>query len=379
MTSMENLNNEQNAQLLTDDEKVDRGLSQKVEINTFACENCGSTLVFDPHTRKMKCISCGAEYPMPDPKPVMPIAYTPLSESSYATWGGVKSVRCENCGATITLKEFETANVCPFCSSPVVTDTDQIPGLKPNGVLPFAVSEEQAHNSFLKWLKRKIFAPHKVKKSAKHTPMNGVYIPTWTFSSDVFCPYTARFGKHYTVVVGSGKNRRVVTKTRWFTVSGVINYDVHNLTIEASSKITQKQLEKLGGFDMQAAVEYEEEYISGFASERYSTGLDESWNSAQDKIYNAMLNMVRARHPHDVEDYININPSYSNTTYDYMLAPLWVSGYKYRKKDYGFVVNGRNGKVVGKSPVSAIRALIAAILGLAAVAGIGYLIYCLLG
>ena len=205
--------------------------------------------------------------------------------------------------------------------------------------------------------------------------MNGVYIPTWVFSSQVFCPYSARFGKHYTVVVGSGKNRRVVTKTRWFTVSGVINYDVRDLTIEASSKITQKQLEKLGGFDMQSAVEYEEEYMPGFSSERYSQGLDDSWGMAQDKICVALKNMVRSRHPHDVEDYINISPSYNGTTYEYMLAPLWISGYKYRKKDYGFVVNGRNGKVVGKSPVSVVRAFIATVLGLAALAGIGYLIY----
>lgn len=360
---------------LTDDEKVERGQDERVRINTFACENCGSTLVFDPETRRMKCTSCGAEYPTPEPKPVMPIAYTGLSEDKFAEWGGVKSVRCENCSATITLKEFETANVCPFCSSPVITDAEQIPGLKPNGILPFAVTEKEAHKSFIKWLKKRIFAPRKVKKNAKHTHMNGVYIPTWVFSSQVFCPYSARFGKHYTVVVGSGKNRRVVTKTRWFTVSGVINYDVRDLTIEASSKITQKQLEKLGGFDMQAAVEYEEEYMPGFSSERYSQGLDDSWGMAQDKICVALKNMVRSRHPHDVEDYINISPSYNGTTYEYMLAPLWISGYKYRKKDYGFVVNGRNGKVVGKSPVSVVRAFIATVLGLAALAGIGYLIY----
>ncbi len=360
---------------LTDEEKTDRGLSQRVDINTFSCENCGSKLVFDPASRKLVCEACDTKYPMPDPKPVTPIAYTGLSESTYQAWGGVKSVRCENCGATITLKEFETANTCPFCGSPVITDTDQIPGLKPNGILPFVLTEKEAHASFIKWLKRRIFAPHKVKKNAKHTPMKGVYIPTWVFSSDVFCTYEARFGQHYTVTVGSGKNRRTVTRTRWFHVSGSLNYNVRDLTIEASKMITQKQLEKIGGFDMPAAVEYEEEYLSGFSSERYSTGLDDSWEVAQSKICNDLRNLVRRRHPHDVEDYINIFPSYNGTTYEYMLAPLWVSGYKYRKKDYGFVVNGRNGKVAGKSPVSVVRAFIAALLGLAALAGVGYLIY----
>ena len=368
---------ENNIEHLTDEEKTDRGLAKSVEINTFACENCGSTLSFDPVSRRLKCASCGAEFPMPEPKAVMPIVYTGLSEQEYESWGGVKSVRCENCGATVTLKEFETANVCPFCSSPVVTDIDQIPGLKPNGVLPFAVSEKEAHASFIKWLKKRIFAPHKVKKNAKHTPMKGVYVPTWVFGSNVFCTYEARFGKHYTVTVGSGKNRRTVTKTRWFHVSGTLAYDVKDLTIEASKMITQSQLEKIGGFDMPAAVGYEEEYLSGFASERYSTGLNDSWEIAQDKICNALRNMVRARHPHDVEDYINIAPVYNGTTYKYVLAPLWVSGYKYRKRDYGFVVNGRNGKVAGKSPVSVIRAILAGLLALAAAAGIGYLIYVL--
>ena len=85
---------ENNIEHLTDEEKTDRGLAKSVQINTFACENCGSTLSFDPASRRLKCASCGAEFPMPEPKAVMPIAYTGLSEQEYESWGGVKSVRC---------------------------------------------------------------------------------------------------------------------------------------------------------------------------------------------------------------------------------------------------------------------------------------------
>lgn len=357
------------------EDKVDRGEAERVKSTTYSCEACGSNLVFDPATRHLKCVSCAQLYPMPDPVPVHNIYYTGLSETEYEDWGEIKCVRCENCGAITTLDKYQTSIVCPFCGSPTVADFEQIPGHKPNAVLPFAVTEAEAHKSFVKWLKRRIFAPHKVKKDIKKHPMNGVYIPTWVFNSSVNCAYEARFGQTYTVRVGSGKNARTVTRTRWFNVSGQFTYNVNDLAVEASNMITQKQLGKIDGFDISSAVAFEDEYLAGFSSERYSVGLDDSWNTAQRIVNDALVNIVRRRHPHDREDYVNVYPVYEGTTYKYVLAPLWVSAYKYRDKQYGFVVNGRNGKVVGNSPVSMVRAGIASLLAFAAAGGLIYLIY----
>ncbi len=60
--------------------------------------------------------------------------------------------------------------------------------------------------------------------------------------------------------------------------------------------------------------------------------------------------------------------NYTDTTYKYILLPVWLSIYRYGDKVYRFVVNARTGEVHGERPYSAIKialAVIAAIIILA--------------
>ena len=59
-----------------------------------------------------------------------------------------------------------------------------------------------------------------------------------------------------------------------------------------------------------------------------------------------------------------------NTTYKYLLLPVYVGHCNWKKKLFNFFVNGRNGKVTGKTPVSPLKVGALVLLGLAAVAGL---------
>ena len=67
--------------------------------------------------------------------------------------------------------------------------------------------------------------------------------------------------------------------------------------------------------------------------------------------------------------------SFGRVTYKYMLLPVYIGHSKYRKKLYNFFVNGQNGNVAGKTPVSPVKVTALVLLGLLAVVGIGLLIY----
>ena len=66
--------------------------------------------------------------------------------------------------------------------------------------------------------------------------------------------------------------------------------------------------------------------------------------------------------------------SYEAITYKYLLLPIYVGHFSFRQKLYNFFVNGQNGKVTGKTPLSPIRVGLLVLLGLAAAAGIVALI-----
>lgn len=338
------------------EEKKDVSAAKEVESDTFKCPGCGNFLKYDPDCGRLKCDYCGCEKDVPPTSPPMELYYTSLSEQGFSVWGEVKCIQCPVCGAKTMLEKYQTVTVCPFCGAPNVVESDELPGLKPNAVLPFRISEKKAHESLKKWMGKKFLAPSNLKKTAKTSKMNGIYVPSWTFDSNVHANYDARLGKTYTVTVGSGKNRRTETRVRWYNVSGSINSFFDDVLVGASTKINQKQLVKIGGFDTKNSIQYEEEYLSGYSAERYSQGLDASWEVAKGLMIDSVRAQIRNRYPDaDRVDYINVYPVFSETKYKYVLAPIWSSSYRYKGKDYGFVVNGRNGRTVGKAPLSPIK------------------------
>ena len=352
---------------------VEEEKKESLESRLYKCENCGNFLQYDPETKKLKCEHCDSLYDLETVSPCMELAYYEGVEGKYEGWGGVKCVRCDACGAVTILNEYETTCNCAFCGAPNVVVSDELPGLKPNGVLPFRITKQTAIDSYTKWMKKKIFAPFNLKKTARTQNMKGIYIPMFTFDASAVAKYEIRYGEHYTVTVGSGKNRRTETRTRWYNDRGTTEASFDDIQVEASQNITQKDLRKLGGFDTQSCVGYHSQFLSGYNSERYSTSLDESWGTATQLMTSSISNQIRGMYPQaDVIDYIHVDPRFFDTTYKYVLVPIWNISYKYKKKQYGCIISGRNGRSVGNYPKSIGKiATTALVLG----AAVGALIY----
>ena len=68
---------------------------------------------------------------------------------------------------------------------------------------------------------------------------------------------------------------------------------------------------------------------------------------------------ILRKHGCDVIQTLNVNTMHSDVTYKYVLFPVYRLNYRYNKKDFAVSINGNNGKVTGKTPVSAWRVLIA--------------------
>ena len=62
---------------------------------------------------------------------------------------------------------------------------------------------------------------------------------------------------------------------------------------------------------------------------------------------------ILKKYDYDVKYSLNVSTKFSNEQYKYVLVPIYVGHYKYKNKLYNFFVNGENGKVAGKTPVSA--------------------------
>ena len=59
---------------------------------------------------------------------------------------------------------------------------------------------------------------------------------------------------------------------------------------------------------------------------------------------------------------VDFATSYANVTFKYILAPIWIANFKFKDKVYNIVVNGQTGKISGKSPISALKVILAIII-----------------
>lgn len=328
------------------------------------CKACGGILHYSPKTGNLKCIYCESEEKIEKPAPARPRIYNADSETGFVDWdSSLTTYKCSACGAVTELDKYETAPVCPFCDAPNLIKAEDSKGLRPSGILPFTIDKSDAIIAYKKWVKKRIFAPSKLKKDFAANKMKGIYIPCFTFSTETHSSYSGVFGKKYTVVVGSGKNRRTEVRIRYFPVSGTHSDLFSDLIYEVSSKITQKDLRKIRFFDIASAVEYSEDFLPGFSQERYTESLDDTFHKAEKDMDEAIRRRIFSKYDADVIQSLDVKTSYHNPSYKYIMSPVWECHYAFNKKDYRMIVNGRSGEIAGKTPVSPVRAAVAFLLG----------------
>ena len=358
-----------------EEEMKDGAVPEQVETENVKCDSCGSNMKFDPESQMLYCEHCGRKESFAVYVQADELAIEDALKTGGASWAEeTKVFRCENCGAKVVLDKGETAAVCPFCGTAQVVELEELAGLKPNALLPFRLTAEEAASSCKKWAKKKVFAPRAFKKNLKTDNMHGVYIPCFTFDSNTESVYSGRIGNRHTRTVGSGKNRRTETYIVWRNVSGRFSHFFDDVSVVAGSKVTQKDLAKMGPFDSNRSTKYDGKYLLGFSSYYYEKDISQCWGEAKSMMDAQLKRLILSQYNYDVVDYINIGTKHYSVTYKYVLLPVYAGHFDFKKKIYSFFVNGTNGKVTGKTPVAVWKVLVTALVGLAALAGLVYLV-----
>ena len=186
--------------------------------------------------------------------------------------------------------------------------------------------------------------------------MRGVYNPIWTFDFHTATVYTGERGEHYYVTetrVRNGKREEVrVQRTRWYPASGLVTNDFDDLTVFASSKVSQTLQAKLKPWSIKNPVKYSEDVVRGFIEENYDMPLMNGLEDAKEQAKSEIALAVRRDIGGDEQRITSMDTSYRNLTYKLLLVPFWCSQYRHGGKDFQFLVNGENGKADGARPYS---------------------------
>ena len=354
------------------------------EVHRFPCNNCGADFRFSPGTSQLVCDHCGNTEVIDD------VGFWGEAIKEEDLRGALQSVdaselqetrvlSCTNCGAQVEFAPEVHAAECPFCATPVVTDTGTHRHIKPKGLLPFALDETTAKDAMNDWLGSLWFAPSGLQQFArKGRKMQGIYVPYWTFDAETRTDYRGQRGTVYyetrRVRRGGETVNERVQKIRWRGVRGRVQRFFDDVLVLAAQSLPKRFTDALEPWDLSQLEPYRPEYLAGFRAEGYTIDLDAGFSEARAYMDRVIERDVKFDIGGDRQRIDQLQTEVGRTTYKHVLLPVWAAAYRYRGKSYRCVVNGRTGRVQGERPWS-IWKIVFAILLVALIAGtVGYVL-----
>ncbi|WP_298803384.1 TFIIB-type zinc finger domain-containing protein [uncultured Lentibacter sp.] len=356
----------------------------------FPCTACGADRRFDAGHDRLICDHCGQTQTIAQPPPPGALSGGPsvLRELDFEAalaaslpaqaFEDLRVSHCPNCAAEVAFDAHIHAAECPFCATPVVTDTGPQRHIKPQGVLPFALDENTARRAMTDWLGRLWFAPNGLQDYArKGRSLSGIYLPYWTFDADTRTRYSGARGTVYfetRKVLRKGRAaHQQIAKLRWSPVSGRVARYFDDVLVRASRALPAPHSEGLKPWDLAALKPYRPDYLAGFRAEGYTVPLPDAYQAARARMAEVIEQDIKHDIGGDRQRIHDIDTAISDVTFKHILLPVWLAAYKYRGQSYRCVVNGQTGRVQGERPYSPWKIAFALLLGLI-IAGIsGYL------
>ena len=351
------------------------------EEHRFPCPACGSDLRFAPDLGRLKCQHCGHEETIPEHRggiSELDLRAVERNALPPAEMQETRYLQCPSCGAQIEFDGQVHAKECPFCASPLVTDTGVSRQIKPQAQLPFLLSEDQARQAMNRWLGRLWFAPSDLRQYARaNRAMQGMYVPYWTYDAETRTQYTGQRGTVYyemrpvSVIVNGRRQTRMqqVARIRWSPVRGRVQRFFDDVLVLGSTSLPKHFTDALAPWDLSALSAYEPKFLAGFRAESYTVPVDRGYGEAR-QIMNAIIEQdIRRDIGGDQQQIGQVSTDVGALTFKHVLLPVWLAAYRYRGRSFRFVVNGRTGTVQGERPYSAVKIAIAVALALL-VAGI---------
>ena len=315
----------------------------------YKCPCCGGVVEFDSTIQQMKCPYCDTVFKVADMLGKDDVLETPQPEPTPdPSLEGMGVYTCRSCGGELVADENTAATHCPFCGNPVML-TGRLSGeWKPDLVLPFQKTKEDAKEALRGFTKGKKLVPRLFQSENHIDEIKGVYVPFWLY--DVRADGQARY---------EATNRRSwregdyeVTETKYYDVERVGTLDFDNVPVDASDKMPAELTEAIEPYDFSALKPFQTAYLSGYLADKYDVNSEQSFDRAAQRVRasteQALRDTVSGYHSvHSVGNDVQLDKAPPK----YALLPVWMLTTTWHDRKYTFAMNGQTGKFVGTLPI----------------------------
>ena len=331
-------------------------------ITNYQCPACAGPLHFDPVTGKLVCDYCSSSYTVAEiealyaakDEAAAQAAQTAEAQPEGSHWSeaeaaGLKVYNCPSCGAELIYDQTTAATSCPYCGNPTIVPGELSGALRPDWVIPFRLTKEQAVSALKAHYRKKPLLPKLFSEQNHLEEIKGVYAPFWLYDGDT--QGSATF--HATKVRHWSTRRYEVTETSHFqcTRSGALSF--RRIPVDGSTKMPDEHMDAIEPYDFGDLQPFSTAYLPGYIADKYDVDAQTAEDRARNRAEGSTISAMEAT----VTGYTTVTKEsadiqYHRSALHYALLPVWLLSTQWNGQNYLFSVNGQTGKLVGDLPIS---------------------------
>lgn len=270
-----------------------------------------------------------------------------LSRDWGAEADGLRVYSCPSCGAELICDQSTAATACPYCGNPAIVPGQFSGALRPDYILPFRLSKDDAVQALRAHYKGKPFLPRSFTSANHIEQIQGVYVPFWLF--DGGAEGAASYRASNTNVFETGDYE--ITETRHYHVVRAGSLAFEKIPVDASSKMPDDHMDSIEPFDYAQLRPFSTAYLPGYLADKYDVTIDDSRDRADTRCRETLAQALRdtvTGYGACVTEREDI--ALRRGKMHYALLPVWMLSTKWRGQDFLFAMNGQTGKLVGDLP-----------------------------
>ena len=333
----------------------------------YKCPACTGPLHYAQDSGKLECEFCGSAYTpeeiealqKPDAqKAAQAFEEAPEEQENWvmsqagSDWGAdekkLRAYSCPNCGAELICEETTAATSCPYCGNPTVIPGNLSGARKPDYIIPFVKTREDAVAALTKHYSHRPILPRSFMKDSHIQEVRGVYVPFWLFDAKVDADMTFNATRSHSHTTSD----ETVTETDHFLVHRAGSLEFQKVPVDGASKMPDGHMDAIEPYDYSGLKPFSMSYLPGFLADKYDVSREDSSSRARQRCVSSTENALRET----VLGYstcvttgkrVNIHPG----AVKYALLPVWLLSTQWQGKNFLFAMNGQTGKLIGDLPI----------------------------
>ena len=339
---------------------------------SYKCPSCSAPLPFQPGAEKAVCEYCGTEfeisvleelYRKEEERAAQAAAAQEAkwdTEAAGSEWSeeeaaALRAFTCSSCGAELVCDENTMATECCYCGNPTLMPQRFDGMLKPDYIIPFKKTKNDAVAALKKFYEGKLLLPSAFTAGNRVEAIQPMYVPFWLFNSSVEAHANFRASKdrvHET-------SNEVVTETSVYECNRAGNMSFQRIPVDGSEKMDDAYMDSIEPFDYSELVPFQATYLAGNLADKYDVEAEASAERADARVEKSALRVleesVTGYDRHEMQSNAVIKQEGEVT---YAMMPVWILTTRYEGKPYTFMMNGQTGKVVGSLPIDSTKAFL---------------------